>query len=86
LSILFGHSPLHFPEQMRFLGPLDTHNMWGFEGSSHVHARQQNRHAPTQGLWLATTLHPLAKGPRGELRQRGVTLRTVSCLLHGREP
>ena len=32
LSILMLHAPGHLPEQMRFLGPLTVHDMWGFEG------------------------------------------------------
>ena len=31
-SLLFSHAPCHFPEQLAHLGPVDTHNMWGFEG------------------------------------------------------
>ena len=32
LSILMLHAPGHLPQQMRFLGPLTVHDMWGFEG------------------------------------------------------
>ena len=32
LSILMLHAPSHLPEQMRWLGPLSVHDMWGFEG------------------------------------------------------
>jgi len=32
LSVLMLHAPGHLPQQMRFLGPLTVHDMWGFEG------------------------------------------------------
>jgi hypothetical protein len=79
LSILFGHSPLHFPEQMRFLGPLDTHNMWGFEGSSHVHDVSKIDTRPHRAFgWLRHFIHS-QKDPEANLAN--VVLLCALCLL-----
>ena len=31
-SLLFSHAMCHFPAQTAWIGPVDTHSMWSFEG------------------------------------------------------
>ena len=46
LSILMLHAPGHLPRQMRFLGPLTVHDMWGFEGCDDLLPRARARILP----------------------------------------